>query len=129
MGNEEKLKEIGARLRAARQVAGFTMETIAARLRERGFKATKAAVGHWETGKRSVDVLIVAELAKLYQQSIDALVWENALSMEAMRFAAQFDSLTDEQQRTLRAIWMAFISETKSGASLPVAPLQNTAPQ
>ena len=127
MGNEGKLREIGARLRAARQVACYTLEQVAAMLRERGFKATKQAVSHWEAGIRSVDILIVAELAKHYRQSIDALVWENALSMEAMQFAAQFDSLTDDQQRTLRAIWMAFISDAKTGAGLPAAPQTHTA--
>lgn len=96
MGNEGKLREIGARLRAARQVAGYTLEQVAAMLRERGFKATKQAVSHWEAGIRSVDILIVAELAKHYRQSIDALVWENGSpDFHVDSFLAMYSLKTD----------------------------------
>ena len=50
--------------------------------------------------------------------SADALLWDNAPSVEAMQLAAQFDSLTDAKQRQLRALWMAYIENAADDATV-----------
>ena len=104
---------LGMRLASARQNKGFTQQDIAAR-----FSLNKATVSAWETGRGIPDALTLRDLAKLYDVSADGLLWEDSLSPEAMKFAAAFDGLNEQQKRTLNAIWMAYIQESASDAQV-----------
>jgi len=100
---------LGLRLASARQSKGYTQQDIATR-----FSLNKATVSAWETGRGIPDALTLRDLAKLYDVSADSLLWEDSLTPEAMKFAAAFDSLNEQQRRTLNAIWMAYIQESAS---------------
>lgn len=120
---EDEREALGQRLASARKLAGFTIDGAAAALRERGFPITKAAVGAWETGRNVPDAIWLKRLAKLYQQSIDALIWDDALSMDAMRIAVEYDNLNDRQRRTWHTLWLGYITGTAiGGENLPMAP-------
>lgn len=107
-------RALGQRLRSARTIAGETLESVAQKLTAGGIKVGKAAVGHWETGHAVPDALQIRRLAKMYGTTTDALLWDDSISIEAIRFAAQFDALTDKQQRTFRAMWLAYFEQAKS---------------
>lgn len=98
---------LGMRLSSARRDKKLTQEEVADK-----FSLNKATVSAWETGRGVPDALTLRALAKLYDTSADALLWEDSLSPEAMQFAAEFDSLNETQKRTLKAMWMAYIRES-----------------
>lgn len=99
---------IGMRLKAAREAANLTQDAVAAR-----FSVGKGTVSAWETGRGDPGVSRLRELAKLYKVSADAILWENALTNEALQLAADFDGLNERQQRTLKHLWMAFLADSK----------------
>jgi transcriptional regulator with XRE-family HTH domain len=117
---------LGMRLRAARTSAGETLETVARKMTDAGIPVGKAAVGHWETGHSLPDALQIRRLAKIYETTTDALLWDDALSMEAIRFAVQFDALSESNRRKFAAMWLAYFEEAKSDEEvaqhLPAAP-------
>lgn len=115
---EEERGGLGKRLAAARKLAGYTLDEAAAALRAKDYPITKAALGHWETGRNLPDALWLRRLAKLYGTTLDSLVWDDALTMEAIRFAAQFDALSEKQQRQFRAMWLAYFEEAMSDAEV-----------
>jgi transcriptional regulator with XRE-family HTH domain len=123
---EDERRGLGKRIAAARTLAGFTLDTAAQALLERGYPITRAAIGHWETGKNLPDALWLRRLAKLYGSTLDALVWDDAISMEAIRFAAQYDGLTEKQRRAFKAMWLAYFEQARSdadvGEHLPMPP-------
>lgn len=124
---EEDRKALGRRLAAARQLAGFgTIESAAAAMTEKGYPISKAGLGAWESGRNLPDALWLRRLAKLYRSTLDALVWDDALTIEAIQFAAQYDGLTERQKRTFKAMWLAYFEQAKSDAEveehLPFAP-------
>ena len=94
---------------------------------------TKAALSAWETGRNMPDALFLKRLAKLYQTSVDALLWENSLSNEAMQIAAQFDHLKPDDQRRLRSVWMAFVTSAATDAEvearMPITKNRNHEPE
>jgi transcriptional regulator with XRE-family HTH domain len=111
-------KGFGMRLKAARLNKQMSQTQVGQR-----FGVGKETVSAWETGRGDPGVYRLRELAKLYDVSADALLWENALSNEAMQLAAEFDGLNEEQRRTLRAVWMAYVTQTAiGGENLPPAP-------
>lgn len=111
-------KGFGMRLKAARLNKQMSQTQVGQR-----FGVGKETVSAWETGRGDPGVYRLRELAKLYDVSADALLWENSLSNEAMQLAAQYDGLTGEQQRTLRAVWMAYVTQSaKGGENLPLPP-------
>lgn len=126
--DDEECKALGARLRGARTLAKKTTQEVADILKDEGFRTTKQAVNHWETGVRLPDIFVLKRLAKLYGQSLDALVFESAVSMEAMQIAASFEGLEETQKRTLRAVWLAFVTEGASAADIDPAPALNVLP-
>jgi transcriptional regulator with XRE-family HTH domain len=65
-------KMVGRRLQEARKAAGFKLESVAAH-----FDVSRAAVGHWETGKNPMDLGRLYLLARHYGSSVLALVAEN----------------------------------------------------
>jgi len=91
----------------------LTQEQVGSR-----FGVGKGTVSAWETGRGDPGVFRLRELAKLYGVSADALLWDSAPSLEAMQFAAQFDGLSDRQQRTFRAMWLAYFQEASSDADV-----------
>lgn len=91
----------------------LTQEQVGAR-----FGVGKGTVSAWETGRGDPGVFRLRELAKLYGVSADALLWDSAPSLEAMQFAAQFDGLSDRQQRTFRAMWLAYFQEASSDSEV-----------
>lgn len=102
----EDKKALGRRLAACREAKGWKQDVAARQL-----GVTKAALSAWETGRNMPDALFLKKLAKLYDVSVDAILWENALSNDSMRIAAQFDSLTEKQRQTLMVVMMAFVNE------------------
>ena len=96
------------RLKAAREAANLTQDAVASR-----FSVGKGTVSAWETGRGDPGVSRLRELAKLYKVSADAILWENALTNEALQLAADFDGLNERQQRTLKHLWMAFLADSK----------------
>ena len=107
----EDRKAFGGRLKAARTAVGLTLDAVARRLSDDGYPTVKQTVSAWEGGRNLPDPLILKRLAKLYQQSSDALLWDTAPSIEAMQFAAQFDAMNEAQRRTFQAVWMAFVQQ------------------
>lgn len=104
---------VGMRLASARELKGFTQQDIATR-----FSINKNTVSAWETGRGDPGVFRLRELSKLYDVSTDAILWENSLSPDAMKVAAQFDALSEKQKRTFYAMWMAYVQETVSDADV-----------
>lgn len=103
----------GQRLKAAREWVDMTQDDVAKK-----FGVNKATVSAWETGRGDPGVFRLRELAKLYKRSAEGLLWSSAPSNEAMQLAAEFDSLTEKQKSTLRALWMAYISESSDDAAV-----------
>lgn len=120
--HEDERKAFGRRLAAARNKAGLTLEGAAQRLTDNGHPIGKAAIGAWEKGRNLPDAIWLQRLAKLYGLSLDALVWDDTLSIEAMRFAARYDALDEQQQRAFRALWAAYFEQTKPEPGLPLPP-------
>jgi len=110
MGSVDRVRQgFGLRLKAAREAKGLTQQQVADK-----FDVKKATVSAWETGVGVPDALRLRQLAKMYGVSADALLWENALSHEAMQMAAQFDALNEKQRKTLTAVWLAFVEDAIS---------------
>jgi transcriptional regulator with XRE-family HTH domain len=109
----EDKKSLGRRLAACREVKGWKQDFAAKQL-----GVTKAALSAWETGRNMPDALFLKKIAKLYDVSVDAILWENALSNDSMRFAAQFDALSERQRQTLTTVLMAFVQEGVSDARM-----------
>lgn len=106
---------VGMRLKAARENKGLTQDAVSQR-----FDISKKTVSAWETGRGDPGIYRLRELAKLYDVSADALLWEDSLTPEAMKIAASFDSLTVRQQATLSALWMAYVTESATDQQVEV---------
>lgn len=104
---------VGMRLKAAREAADLTQDAVASR-----FSINKATVSAWETGRGDPGITRLRDLAKLYGVSADAILWENSLTNEAMQIAAQFDSLSERKQKTLKTLWMAFLADSKNDSEV-----------
>lgn len=115
----------GMRLKSAREAKELSQADVAAR-----FSVNKATVSAWETGRGDPGVYRLRELARLYDLSADALMWEDSLTPDAMKVAAQFDSLNEKQKRTFYAMWMAYVQETISDSDveigMPITKTQKT---
>lgn len=100
-------------------MAGFSsIQAAADKMSEKGYHLTKGALGHWETGRNVPDATWLGRLAKLYSTTLDSLVWDDSITIEAIQLAAQFDGLTERQKGTLKALWMAYITESTDDASV-----------
>lgn len=109
---------LGKRLAAARKLRDLTIEQAADQLTARGFPIGKQGVGHWETGRNVPDAIWLGRLAKLYQVSADALLWDTALSNDALQLAAQYDGLNEREQARVRTLWMAFVQSAADDATV-----------
>jgi transcriptional regulator with XRE-family HTH domain len=103
-------EQIGQRLRLARKAAGYTLETAAKALTDRGFPISKGGVGHWETGMNMPDVHWLQRLARLYKSTIDTMVWDNGLSVQAARIARQYEALLPEARAAWEQHWAGFLA-------------------
>ena len=63
-------KEVGVRLRTARNAAGLSLQAAANHL---GLKS-RAAVGHWETGLNPIDIGKLRRLARLYRTTVVSIL-------------------------------------------------------
>lgn len=115
--DDERRREFGARLRSARTLAGYTLDGVAEALTDHGYKYGKAAISAWEVGRTVPDAMVLAVLGRLFGTTADALLWGGALSMEAVRFGSQFDSLDADQRRAFRGMWNGYVDST--GRELP----------
>lgn len=110
---------VGLRLKAAREAKNLSQLEVAAR-----FDVKPATVSAWETGIGDPGIYRLRDLAKLYGVASDALLWEDSLSPEAMKFAAEFDSLSEDARKMLSTLWMAYIqqaiSDTEVESRMPV---------
>lgn len=75
---------------------------------------TKAALSAWETGRNMPNPFMLRKMAKLYGVSVDALLWDNSLSPEAMKFAAQYDNLSGKMRGAFEAMWLAYFERATS---------------
>lgn len=131
---EDERKALGQRLASARKLAGFSsIESAAQALTAKGYPITKPGLGAWEAGRNLPDALWLRRLAKLYGTTLDALVWDDAITIEAIRFAAQYDGLSEKQRRAFKAMWLAYFEQAKTDAEveehLPSAPSSTHEPQ
>jgi transcriptional regulator with XRE-family HTH domain len=82
MGDDDTrafMREVGARLRAARQAKGLSLRDVASR-----FDISHGAIGHWETGHNPIDLATLHKLARLYHVSVLSLVADKISDEEAM---------------------------------------------
>ncbi len=108
---QEARTALGQRLASARTLAGFTLEAVAKEFTTLGRPMKKQTVSSWEKGRNVPDSLVLRRLSKLYAVTTDALLWDDSLTIEAIRFAAQFDALDDKLQRAFRAMWLAYFEQ------------------
>lgn len=119
MAHEESdRKALGKRLAAARNLKGYTIDSAAKELTKLGYPLTKGGLGAWEAGRNVPDAIWLRRLAKLYNTTLDALVWDDSLTIESIQLAAQFDGLNEKQKSTLKALWMAYITESTDDATV-----------
>jgi len=107
---------VGSRLKAAREAIGLSQTVVATR-----FGLNKGTISAWETGRGDPGIYRLRELAKLYKVSAESLLWDEAPSDEAMQLAAQFDALSERKRQTLRALWSAFIADSKEDSEVEKA--------
>lgn len=108
----------GLRLKAAREGKSLTQQDVATR-----FGVNKATVSAWETGRGAPDAFVLRQLAKLYDVSADALLWEESLSPDAMKIATEYDHLPEKKKRDWSVLWLGFITGSAPGGErLPLAP-------
>lgn len=124
--DQDERRALGKRLAAARALAGFTMQGVADALTANGYPISKQGVGHWESGRNVPDAVWLKRIAKLYQSSADALLWDESLSAEAMKIAAEYDHLPESLKATWRLLWLGFITGTAKGGDLLPLPPQTT---
>jgi transcriptional regulator with XRE-family HTH domain len=118
ISEEQKAEQraLGRRLASCRELAKLKQDAVANEL-----GVTKAAVSAWEGGRNMPNPLMLKKLAKLYSVSVDGMLWDNSLTMDAMRVAAQFDALSESQKTTLTAVLMAFVHEGVPDARVEAA--------
>lgn len=116
--SDEERKALGKRLSASRNLAGLTIDSAAKKLTEIGYPITKQALGHWETGRNVPDAIWLRRLAKLYNTTMDALSWDDSLTIEAMQIAAEFDSLTEKQKSAFKLMWLGYATRAATDAEV-----------
>lgn len=115
---DEERKALGKRLSASRNLAGLTIDGAAKKLTDLGYQITKQALGHWETGRNVPDAIWLRRLAKLYNTTMDALSWDDSLTIEAMQIAAEFDSLTEKQKSAFKIMWLGYATRAATDAEV-----------
>lgn len=112
---------LGQRFKTLRTVKHLTQQQVADRL-----AVQKATVSAWETGRNMPDPFSLRHLAKMYGVSVDALLWDDSLSPDAMKFAAQYDNLSGQARGIFEAMWLAYferaMSDEEVSKSIPALP-------
>jgi len=112
---------LGQRFKTLRTVKHLTQQQVADRM-----AVTKATVSAWETGRNMPDPFALRHLAKMYEVSVDALLWDDSLSPDAMKFAAQYDNLSGRSRSIFEAMWLAYFEHATSdedvSKSIPALP-------
>ena len=120
---DKERADFGRRLKLAREKAEMTQTEVGAK-----FEIGKGTVSAWETGGGLPDAMRLRSLAKMYKVTSDSLLFGGSPpSDEAMQFALQFDALRDDQKRTLRAIWTAFVQDGNPATA--IGPLPKSTPR
>lgn len=68
--DDDKSKQMGRRITAAREARGFSLQNVADRL-----GVSKGSVGHWETGVRAIKHDDLARLCDLLKASADEILF------------------------------------------------------
>lgn len=97
------------RLRAVRVAKKFEVEEVAS-----ACGITTDQLRAIEAGEQEPSIWVLRPMALKYGYSVDALVWQDAVSPEAMRYAAAFDHLDDAKKRALETFWLTFIEPALS---------------
>ena len=122
-------QELGERLKIARRIADLKQEDVA-----RFMGVGKSTVSEWETGKRSPDIELFADLATILDTSVAyllgvgapvsssdeyKLVEYNAVnrSEDALCIARDFDRLDEYGQRILRTTADLLLEKHKTSAN------------
>ena len=100
------------RIRDLRQKMGWTQEDLASRL-----NITYQAVGHYETGRRAIDVATVLQLCDIFGCTADYLLGRSPI---------QSAQITPEEERLLRAYRQAD-SRARDMVDLALAPFMGNA--
>lgn len=66
----EQRIEMGRRIKAARNAANLSLESVGFRMGK-----TKGAVGHWETGRSVIGAHELGELAQMFGVTSDSLIF------------------------------------------------------
>lgn len=116
MNDDTDRTALGARLKNAREYAGFSQEEVASYL-----KISRSAVSLLESGARRVDALELKRLATLYQRSMEELTDQEQPppdneSVKMVARAAQMLS-PEDQSEVLR--FAQFLRQRKSGSREP----------
>lgn len=114
-------KAFGKRLKAARTTAKLTQAKAAENL-----GVNKVTVSSWELGHNFPDPLMLGDIAKLYGVTIDLLVWDDGISMEAIQFAVQYDQLNDSLKRKFAAMWSAYFQQAVTDGEVDAAIARGT---
>jgi transcriptional regulator with XRE-family HTH domain len=96
-------------LKAARERANLSQQDVG-----RHFGISDKTISAWEKGIGDPGIYRLRDIAKLYGVAADALLWENSLTPEAMKFAAEYDSLTEQQKASFSVVWLAFNAQSVS---------------
>lgn len=106
-------KNVGLRLKAARELASMTQQFVAD-----SFDVGKGTVSAWETGGGDPGIYRLRRLAKLYDVTADALLWDESPSREAQKIAVQYDALSVEKRAKFDAMWLAHFADAPSDAEV-----------
>ena len=110
--------DLAQRLQSTRVAKRMTLEAAAECA---GIPASELA--DIESGAREPSVWVMGDLAKCYGYTVDALLWESALSPEAVALAAEYDHMQPAQQAAVRTILLAFgvvgVSNADVEAAIP----------
>ncbi|WP_421883228.1 helix-turn-helix transcriptional regulator [Methylibium sp.] len=119
----DKKKAFGKRLKAARITASKTQEQVGDAL-----GVNKVTVSSWELGNNFPDPLTLGRLAQLYGVTIDLLVWDDGISMEAIRVAVQYDALPSPLRRKFDVMWAAYFQQAMDDGEVTAAIARGTGP-
>lgn len=119
----DKKRAFGKRLKAARTNAGLTQAEVGEAL-----GVNKVTVSSWELGHNFPDPLTLGSLAQLYGVTIDLLVWDDGISMNAIQVAVQYDALSASRKRQFDVMWAAIFQQAVEDGEVQKAILQGTGP-
>ena len=110
--------ELGARLKEAREYAGFSQEEVSTFL-----KIARSALSLIESGQRKVDALELKKLADLYNRSVDFFTGDDvevgSTDEKVKHLARKVADLSDDDQAELERFADYLRSRKQSGGNQP----------